>query len=451
MRLLHPLLHGALFLLLTAVSTAQSISGSLTFASGIESPNRILLYRTSGMAHIELDSAVIDVSGTFRFPQRMYPVGYYRIGFAGDQIDLILGEDSEALVLRFEGRPLQSGIAVSGSVTNQRLWEYKFASRETQQRVMEIGQQRTGLDPHDQAGLERLTEQEVAAKERLHTTLERLVAQAPESYFSKVVRADQRVLEAIPEGPVAVREAMDWSDASLTRSSVYPRAIMALLQSATPATPETLQAASDSLLDWASGDSTCWDFARKTLVEIFSTYGPPDVVQHLVDHYVVGPWVLVPPDVSLLSLVADQMKVAIGAIGPDVELAIPGEAHVDHLLDLARENQATALFFYSSTCDHCHAEMPGLNELYHEFKGKGFGIIGIALDDDEANFHRNIREQGLKFPCYTELNAWGSAAAKAYAVKATPTLIVLDSQGRILLKPYGHQEIREFLRARLIH
>lgn len=449
MRLLRPIFLGALFRLLSATCIAQSISGSLEFDSNAAWPNNIRLYRTSGTAHIELDSAIIDASGNFRFPTRPYPIGYYRIGFADDQVDLILGEDNDELVLRFAGRPLQSGIAVSGSVTNQRLWEYKFASREMQQRVLEIGQQRAALDPHDQIGLERLAEQEAAAKERLLTTLERLVAQAPESYFTKVVRTDERVLKAIQDGPVAVRSAMDWSDPSLTRSSVYPRAIMALLQSATPATSETLQAASDSLLHWASNDSTCWCFARRNLVEIFSTYGPPDVVQHLVDRYVAGPMALFAPDAALLGLVAEQLQVAVGAVGADLDLPIPGEARTDRLYDLLRRKQVTALFFYSSTCDHCHAEMPGLNSVYAAFRDRGFGLIGIALDDNIDDFHRNILEQELNFPCYSELNAWGSVAAKAYAVKATPTLIVLDTQGRIVQKPYDHQALNEFLELRL--
>ena len=71
-------------------------------------------------------------------------------------------------------------------------------------------------------------------------------------------------------------------------------------------------------------------------------------------------------------------------------------------------NSYVVLFFYSSTCDHCHEQMPLLMNLYREMRPRGVEVIGIALDDNVEDFDRTIREKGLLFPCYTELVARGS-------------------------------------------
>ncbi|MCB9184648.1 MAG: AhpC/TSA family protein [Flavobacteriales bacterium] len=431
----------------TAVQ-AQSVSGVI---SGVPAGSVafLRLYATRGMDHLVIDSVRVDDQGRFSFADRSYPTGYYRVGFEGDQVDLILGDGVEQVRLEFDGRPLQSHITVHGSEVNQRLWEYKYASRESQRQLQEIAGRRAQADPHDAALLNQLTDQEEQVQARLSAVLDRIIGQDQSSFFAKTVRVDRAVMDALEHGTEAVRDAMDWSDATLTRSAVYPRAVMALLQSATPASPEMLQSASDSLLAWASGDLDCWSFVRITLAQLFATYGPPDVLQHLVDRYIVGPHAWVAPEPELLVLVAEQMKVAIGAVGPDLDLPRPNSPKVYRLSELMEGKELTVLFFYSSTCDHCHHEMPGLNALFDRYKERRLAMVGIALDDDAAEFEANIAERGLQFPCFSELLAWGSPAAKAYAVKATPTLILLDADGRIVAKPYDHVELERLLAQRL--
>jgi peroxiredoxin len=433
------------------VCAIQAASGSSQVLSGQLAPRLgapgqyLVLHRISGQERIPLDSVRISRKGRFRFKPTTYPLGYYRLGVGDDQIDIILNPTEPRVSLRFSERPLQSGINVVESLENQRLWEYKLASRDTQDKIRIIAGQRNAVDSRDIESLLRLAHEEEVVNSKLQATLQRLVAQDSASYFAKVVGADQRLMDALDEGPQAIRDAMDWRDASLTRCTVYSKAIMAILQAATPAAPYTLAAASDSILAWASLDTACWSFARWQLVDLFATYGPEEVVQHLVDLYVSGPMTIAVPDARLLSLVAAQLKMAIGSTAPNVELPSPIHGHTDGLSALLQPYPCTALFFYSSTCDHCHEQMPLLNELFTRFNSKGLNIIGIAIDDDEAAFRANIAERGLLFPCYSELRGWGSPAAKAFAVRATPWFVVLNREGRIQAKPHDARELQDLL------
>ena len=423
---------------------AQKLSGTCT-GDAIQPGRHIVLYETRGQDRFPVDSARIAKNGQFTFKQAFRRTGYYRLGTSDDQVDLILCDREPSVEILLEGNPLQEHITVVASEENKRLWEYKLASRDAQESTQRIARTRQTLDPRDIEALQRLSQEEDGVNERLNATLQRLVMQDQQSYFAKVVVADRRLMNALAVGPQAVRDSMDWTDASLVRSMIYAKAIMAILQAATPANAATLAAASDSVLFWAEGDTACWSFAREQLIEIFSTYGPSEVVQHLVDRYIAGPGSLTAADSELRTLVAAQLKSAIGALAPDVELPSPISGQTDRLLELVQPYPCTVLFFYSSTCDHCHAEMPPLNSLHERFARKGLSIIGIAIDDDEALFRSNIAERGLKFPCYSELRAWGSPAAKAFAVQATPWLIVLDREGRIVAKPANSRELEELL------
>src|SRR5690606_28187816 len=95
-----------------------------------------------------------------------------------------------------------------------------------------------------------------------------------------------------------------------------------------------------------------------------------------------------------------------------------------------------------STCEHCHEQMPALDEIYEDLKEKGYGLIGIALDADIEEFTGTSNEKGMTWPVFSELIGWGSPAAKAFNVKATPSFILLDQKGTILAKPVDHRELK---------
>jgi peroxiredoxin len=182
-------------------------------------------------------------------------------------------------------------------------------------------------------------------------------------------------------------------------------------------------------------------------LELFATYGPADLAQYLVDHYVVGEGALTPPDQRTLALTVEQLRVVNGAPAMDIELVVPGSSDTTMLFELLPGHRYTALFFYSSTCDHCHLQMPGLGQLISETTREKFQVIGIALDADQQEFDQAIRDHGISWPCYSHLMGWGEPAAKDYAVKATPSLFLLGRDGRILGKPMDHTELRTLLEA----
>lgn len=440
--------HSLLLLLLSlapcASIVAQRIQGS--FEQGVERPERILLEETWGIEHRAIDSVAVDKKGQFQFPKRTYPGGFYRLhAGGGDVLDLVIDPRESEVVVRFGGRPLQEHVTIVRSDDNQRLWEYKRASRESQAKLAALRLDRQRISLQDREAIAAIEAQENAVRAGQLELQDRLAQQDTNGVFQHMILAERRLMAAIPAGAESVRAAMAWSDPLLVRSSTYPKAIMGYLQGLPEPMLEDFMAATDSMLSWASGDTACWRFTRAFLLKAFAQYGPDIVAQHMVDRYLVGAGSLVAPEEDLLLLSEDLLRVSAGKQAPDVKLVDPVRNDTITLYSILKQHRYTTLFFYSSTCDHCHGQMPGLMKLFTERAAAGSHVIGIALDADVQEFQETIAAKGLAWPSFSELNGWGAESAKAFAIKSTPTFILIDAQGTIVAKPYDHEELGELL------
>ena len=438
-----------LFLLLTfSRAIAQPLSAVI--AAPNVAGRWCVLFATRGSTHFAVDSVLINADGAFTFASdRSVGAGFYQLAVNdSDRVDLILDGMERTVVLAFSGLPLQDHVTVLQSAENQRLWRYKAASRETQAIQEAVAREKNALDPLDHRQISALDSVERVAVRYKDRVLQELVAEDPTSYFAKVVRKGAAIDSSVLVGPLAIAAVFDFSDLTLLHSSIYDKAVMAFLQSINVVSEEQMSNAADTLLGLSSQNADCEAYMIEHLVDLFSAYGPQSTLQHLVDDYLAGERPRIPMSMELRGKVARLLQVSIGAKGPDVSLK-DTLGKFTPLSTLLNDHKFGALFFYSSTCDHCHAQMPGLNRIYAEYHVKGLEILGIALDDARTDFRPAILQRGLKFPCFSEFSGWGSQAATAYEVKATPTLILLDGQLHILAKPYDTQALEEELRKRL--
>ncbi len=428
--------------LLAGGLAAQQLIGRFTTAGH---PLQVVLLDTKGAEHARIDSVPVR-NGAFSFVGRWWPMGFYQLAVNDtDRVDIILDPREDRVELEFAGFPLQEHISIPRSDANRTLWEYKWISRANQQQVREIKAQRAEALPTDHQLLLRLDSAERAVMADKELKLDALLSRSPDSYFAKVVRADRALMAAIPTGWPTIAKSFGWADPGLLRSSIYSKAVMAALQNAPQDRSDAFERASDSLLVWTQGDSAAWGFMRSLLVRLFSQYGPDHVAQYVVDTYVSGPGSRMPAGPEVLEAAADLLRVTVGAQAPDVLLPDPLAGDTLKLSEALARNSFTCLFFYSSTCDHCHAQMPGLRELYTEKRGRGFGMLGIALDGDTTEFSGTLAVERINWPSFSELRGWGSPAAKAFVVKSTPSLFLIDRSGIIRAKPMDHHELRSLL------
>lgn len=108
--------------------------------------------------------------------------------------------------------------------------------------------------------------------------------------------------------------------------------------------------------------------------------------------------------------------------------------------------KALVLNFWYIGCAPCRIEMPGLNNLVREFKDKDIVFIAFALDKEE-----DLKEFLKKTPFNYEIVPNSLEIARKFGVRAFPTHIIINKEGRIEFTLIGGSENRhEMLRPLII-
>ena len=94
--------------------------------------------------------------------------------------------------------------------------------------------------------------------------------------------------------------------------------------------------------------------------------------------------------------------------------------------------------FWATWCSPCRAEIPHLEELYGLYKGQGFEILGIALDNGGAEVVRPfVVENSISYP----IVIGNREVAMAFGgLTAIPTAFMVDRSGNIVKKYIGYTD-----------
>jgi peroxiredoxin len=163
--------------------------------------------------------------------------------------------------------------------------------------------------------------------------------------------------------------------------------------------------------------------------------------------------------VALTALVAGLL-VAIQRYSPNAQGA-SAEAFFTHVFkDLDGEPRAMAQWqgqwvvvnFWATWCPPCVEEMPDLQRVHDEYRGRGVVVVGLGIDNPSA-LKRFRDEHNLTLPLYAA-GAAGSELGKALgnAAGALPYTLLIDRKGRIVRARLGQiqpAELRRWLDAQL--
>ena len=104
------------------------------------------------------------------------------------------------------------------------------------------------------------------------------------------------------------------------------------------------------------------------------------------------------------------------------------------LSDYAGKGKYVLVDFWASWCPPCREDMPLLVEAYKKYKGKGFEIVGVSLDDDVAKWTGGIKKLNITWPQMSDLKGWNSELSKAYGVASIPHTVLIGKDGKIIAR-----------------
>jgi len=117
---------------------------------------------------------------------------------------------------------------------------------------------------------------------------------------------------------------------------------------------------------------------------------------------------------------------------PNFRLAVfDGE---DMMLD-SLKGKPVVLNFWASWCyPACYEEAPLLESAWRKYKEQGLIMVGVAIQDKEANIREFMRRFNFTFPNGPDP---GSKISIDYGVYGVPETFFIDRQGRIAYKHVG--------------
>jgi len=126
-------------------------------------------------------------------------------------------------------------------------------------------------------------------------------------------------------------------------------------------------------------------------------------------------------------------------------VTLAGEAYSKESL----KGRPALLMFWAPWCPVCRKELPVLGQFYLQEKPAQLVVISIGFADGRGNVEAYVKSnpETFVFPTAYDEDNWVS---RAFKVTATPTFVLLDSGGTILLVHRGggvgqNPAYREFL------
>lgn len=183
-------------------------------------------------------------------------------------------------------------------------------------------------------------------------------------------------------------------------------------------------------------------FGLNNLTNSYYLYSPEELAP-VLDTYIAA----FPTNARLQQMKKNNdisLETAVGKPFKDFEMPdVDGNMH--KLSEYIAANKVTLVDFWASWCGPCRAEMPAVKAAYDAYKDKGFGIVGVSLDNNKEAWVKAIADLGIEWAQISDLQGWNCAGAKLYGVNSIPATVLVAQDGTILARNLRGEAIQEKL------
>ena len=92
------------------------------------------------------------------------------------------------------------------------------------------------------------------------------------------------------------------------------------------------------------------------------------------------------------------------------------------------------LNFWATWCEFCREEMPAMDRLYREFKGKGFEIVAVNVKDKRPDALAFVKQLKLSYPILMDTEG---EVGLLYGAFGMPASYLIDRNGEVLARLWG--------------
>lgn len=416
-----------------------------------------LLSSLSGEKSLRIDSVYGDPGGRFVYQtgDRLPRPGLYRMTFDRNRwVDFIA--DGEDVRMSTDASNIVDSMTVGSSEGNRLYYDFVRLNREykTKSEILHLVLARYPAgDVYYEATRARLGQLQAEYRKFVDVT-----SQAkPESFAARYVRSAQL---PVVEGALSLEQQIeflkshgldhvDFTDEGLVYSDLFTsKSIEYLTYYRNPQFPKELlekefMKAVDSLLGRARVNVPVYQHVTEYLLEGFRNFGFEKCIDYILENYVIkDDLCLDESSGSTVQRMVEQKKLlAPGSVVPAI--VMPDTSGT--VVDVSRLGSGLKfIVFYSSGCPHCRTVLPELRDLYTARAGNTIEVVGVSLDSDRGEWTGFIRENDLSWISLSDLRGWGGETARKYFIYATPTMVVIDGEGRVVGVPGTVEEARKY-------
>ena len=138
---------------------------------------------------------------------------------------------------------------------------------------------------------------------------------------------------------------------------------------------------------------------------------------------------------AAISATAREKQAALKAIaelkGKPLDLKFKALDGAD--IDLGKlRGKVVLVDFWATWCGPCMAEMPRVVSAFEKLHAKGFEIVGISLDEDEAALKRVIKSKKIAWPQFFDGRGWENEIAHRFHIAGIPAMWLINKDGMIV-------------------
>jgi thiol-disulfide isomerase/thioredoxin len=430
-----------------------TIEGNLAELIG----NEIILEGFNGFNSYKISSATIDAHGNFKltYSKEDYGVGYLISSEEKPFIVILSGED-----IKIEGETLSALETIRVKKGQENQWFEQYAKEQPKrEQALSAWDYLEKIYSQDPMFSDHLNPKKAiqAEKQRIKADEATFLANLPqESYvqwflpirklISSVSTVAQYRPEELPETVQAFR-SLDYTDIRLYKSGLLKEAIEShfwLLENSGKSLDSVfmeMQHSIDAMMVHLIKDEKKLNELTDYLFNLLERHSLYQASEYLALKLLNQTECKIDSDLSKQLESYRSMKK--GNFAPDIVFAEDffalGYANKlpKKLSDI--KSNYTVVVFGSSWCSRCTEELPEIAHLYPKWKANGVEVVFVSLDGEEASFQEFAKNFPFISSC--DFKKWEGDTVKDYYVFATPSLFLLDSARKIVLKPHSIQQM----------